>query len=50
MLGGVGSLIAAVDRGVPPLCAGVDGVEALRLEEAAREAARTRARVEVAAR
>lgn len=41
MLGGVASLIGSLDSGEPLLCDGRDGLAALRIEEAAREASRT---------
>lgn len=47
MIGGVDSLVACLDSGDPPLCDGRDGLAALRIEEAAREAARMRTRVTV---
>jgi predicted dehydrogenase len=48
MLGGVASLAACIDTGEPLLCNGRDGLAALRMEEAARAAARTGNRVPIA--
>ena len=47
MLGGVASLVACVESGEPLLCDGHDGLAALRVEEAAREALRSGERVPI---
>jgi len=47
MLGGVASIAGSIGSGEPLLCDGRDGVAALRVEEAAREASRSGKRVPI---